>query len=179
MLNDTYAKIQEYTAYINALAYRDSLTGIKNTTAYTEAIKKINQEINCGNPQFGVVVVDINNLKRTNDRFGHYVGDELIVHSAKILRETFKTSTVYRIGGDEFAVILTGKDYDNYTTALERIDKACAKEFVATSEGEIPVDMARGVALFDPTIDTVCRDVFKKADRAMYTHKELSKAPAL
>lgn len=179
MLTDTYGKIQEYNSYINALAYRDSLTGVKNTTAYAEAIKKINQEINCGNPLFGVLVVDINNLKRANDRYGHLVGDELIVHTAKALRETFKTSTVFRIGGDEFATILTGRDYDNYATALNRIDEACAESFVTTSDGEIPVLVARGVAIFDPSIDTVYKDVFKKADQAMYMHKEMSKTPAL
>ena len=175
-MNATYAKMREYTAYINALAYRDSLTGVKNSTAYTEATAKLNQEINCGNPQFAVLVADINNLKMTNDRYGHNIGDELIVRTAKILQELFKTSTVFRIGGDEFAVIITGKDYDNYATALERVDQACAKSRIVAGENEIQVAMARGVSAFDPTIDTVYKDVFKKADRAMYMHKELSKS---
>ena len=57
-LSNTYAQIKEYTTYINALAYRDSLTGIKNSTAYTEAIAEINREIMTGKPQFGVLVAD-------------------------------------------------------------------------------------------------------------------------
>lgn len=176
VFSNTYAKIQEYTAYINALAYRDSLTGIKNSTAYSEATAKLNQEINCGNPQFGVLVVDINNLKNANDSYGHNVGDELIVHTAKILMETFKTSTTFRIGGDEFVVVLTGKDYDNYRNALSRLDEACAQDYITVCENRIPVSLARGVALFDPAIDRVYRDVFAKADHAMYLHKEESKA---
>lgn len=171
----TYAKMQEYTSYINALAYRDSLTGIKNSTAYAEATTKLDQEINCGNPQFGVLVADINNLKKTNDNFGHDVGDELIVHTAKILIDTFKTSSVYRIGGDEFVVILMGKDCDNYHAALKQLDKACSQNFVTICESKIPVSLARGVAVFDPAIDRVYKDVFGKADHAMYLHKEQSK----
>ena len=175
-LSATYEKMQEYNAYINALAYRDSLTGIKNSTAYTEATANLSQEINCGNPQFGVLVADINNLKQTNDRFGHDIGDELIVHTAKILTDIFKTSSVFRIGGDEFAVILAGKDYDNYRTLLVRLDEACAKDYVTVCDNRIPVALARGVSVFDPAIDQVYKDVCAKADHAMYLHKEQSKS---
>lgn len=179
VLRNTYARIQEYTAYINALAYRDSLTGIKNTTAYTEAVKDLNKEICTGNPQFGVLVADINNLKQTNDRFGHDVGNDLIVHTAKILTDTFRTSVVFRIGGDEFTVLLQGDDYKNYHALMEQMDEACAKDCITAGENTIAVSVARGVALFDPSIDRIYEDVFAKADHAMYMHKEASKAAAL
>ncbi|MBQ9964685.1 MAG: diguanylate cyclase [Clostridia bacterium] len=175
VLTSTYAKIQEYTSYINALAYRDSLTGIKNSTAYTEAINELNKAIRTGNPQFGVLVADINNLKETNDRYGHDIGNELIVHTSKVLVDTFKTSAVFRIGGDEFAVLLQGEDYKQYRTLLEKLDDAYAHDFVSVCNNQVPVAVARGVALFDPNIDTVYEDVFSKADHAMYMHKEQSK----
>ena len=127
VLINTYEKIKEYTTYINALAYRDSLTGIKNSTAYTEAVKTLNNDINCNNPKFGVLVADINNLKQTNDQFGHDIGNELIIHTAKILTDIFKRSSIFRIGGDEFAIILKDKDYDNYRNLLEQMDEACSK----------------------------------------------------
>ena len=178
VLKDTYEKIREYTSYINALAYRDSLTGIKNSTAYTEALDLLNKEINHSNPQFAVLVADINNLKKTNDRFGHDIGNELIVHTAKILTETFKTSSVYRIGGDEFAVILKNADYMNYRYLLNNLEEACSKDFINVFENKIPVSIAYGVALFDPEIDRVYEDVFAKADHAMYLNKHESKAAA-
>ena len=176
VLNNTYQKMQEYTSYINALAYRDSLTGIKNSTAYIEATERLDQEINCGNPQFAVLVADINNLKKTNDQFGHDIGDELIVHTAKILTDTFKTSATFRVGGDEFAVILTGKDYENYRSNLVRLDNACAQDYITVCDKRIPIALARGISVFDPSIDRVYKDVFIKADHAMYLHKEQSKA---
>lgn len=172
VLSNTYAKMQEYTAYINALAYRDSLTGVKNSTAYSEAISKLNQQINTGNPQFGVLVVDINNLKKANDRYGHNIGDDLIVHTAKILTECFSTSAVFRIGGDEFVVLLTGKDYEDYANVLSRVDEACDKDYILVNGNILPITLARGVSAFDPTIDAVYKDVFTKADQAMYMHKQ-------
>lgn len=170
-----YEKIQEYTTYINALAYRDSLTGIKNSTSYTEAVKKINDDINYNNPKFGVLVADINNLKETNDKFGHDIGNELIIHTAEILTNIFQSSSIFRIGGDEFAVILQDKDYDNYRTLLEQMDAACAKDFIAVCETKIPVSIARGVSMYNANIDRIYEDVFAKADQAMYMHKDQCK----
>lgn len=176
VLSNAYAKIQEHTAYINALAYRDSLTGIKNTTAYTEIIKDLNKEIYTGKPRFAILVADINNLKQTNDKYGHDVGDDLIVCAARILADTFKTSAVFRIGGDEFAVVLLNEDYEQYRTLLKQMDEACASAYVTAGEKAIPVWIARGIARFDPNIDRAFQDVFAKADHAMYINKKESKA---
>lgn len=176
VLNDAYGKIQEYTIYINALAYRDSLTGIKNSTAYTEAVKKLNDDINCSDPRFGVLVVDINNLKYTNDTYGHDVGNELIIHTANILTSIFANSSVFRIGGDEFAVILKDDDYKQYRSLIKKLDETCSKDYITVCENNIPVFIARGVASFDTKVDRVYEDVFSKADHAMYLNKEESKA---
>lgn len=175
VLKETYEKIREYTAYINALAYRDSLTGIKNSTAYTEAVNELNKEINRNNPQFRVLIADINNLKQTNDEYGHDIGNELIIHSAKILTSVFKTSSVFRIGGDEFAVLLRNADYDNYRSLIEELDEACAQDFISLPEHKIPISLARGIATYTPEIDAVYQDVFAKADHAMYLNKQEQK----
>ncbi len=176
VLTDTYAKIREYSAYINALAYRDSLTGIKNSTAYAEAIDALNKEINTGNPSFGVIVADINNLKKTNDTYGHDIGNELIIHSARILADIFKTSAVYRIGGDEFVVVLKGKDLERHHTLIEKMDVAFSADYITVNDETVPVSIARGVSVFDSSIDQVYADVFAKADHAMYMNKEDMKA---
>ncbi len=179
VLKNSYEKIREYTSYINALAYKDSLTGIKNSTAYAEATAEINKEINHGNPRFAVVVADINNLKKTNDQFGHDVGNELIIHTVKILIDTFKTSSIFRIGGDEFVVLLKDYDYENYLDLLVKLDEACERDYITVSETKIPVSIAHGVSAFDPMIDTIYEDVFAKADQAMYINKEKSKTLSL
>ena len=179
VLSETYSRIREYSVYINALAYRDSLTGIKNSTAYIEAINEINKEINHSNPLFGVIVADINNLKQTNDRYGHDIGNELIVRTANIMSETFKTSSVYRIGGDEFVIILKNRDFDKYRERIAKMDKHFSEAFIEADGDKIPVSLARGVALFDSKIDKVYGDVLEKADQAMYMNKEEMKAAKL
>lgn len=177
-LDTAYTKLREYTAHINALAYRDSLTGIKNSTAYTEAVIELNKEIYTGNPRFGVLVADINNLKETNDRYGHDVGNDLIVLTAKILTDVFKSSAVFRIGGDEFAVILQGTDFEHYHALLGDFDRACSEHSVEVCDSTVSVSVARGVSLYDASIDQVYEDVFAKADQAMYLNKEAGKRPA-
>ena len=172
VLFDAYKKIREYSAYIKALAYRDSLTGIKNSTAYTEAIDELNKEINRGNPTFGLIVADINDLKKTNDTYGHEIGNELIIRAAKALSDTFKTSSIYRIGGDEFVVILKGHDLDNCHALIERMDTMLASDYIQVKDKKVPISIARGVALFNSGIDTVYTDVFANADHAMYLNKE-------
>ena len=172
---DVDGKIVEYSTYINALAYRDSLTGIKNSTAYTEVIEALDKEINLSNPEFGVLVADINNLKKTNDTYGHDVGNELIIHTAKILTDTFKTSSTYRIGGDEFVVILRGKDLERHRALIERMDSTFSDDYVTVHDESVSVSIARGVAVFSADIDRVYTDVFAKADQAMYMNKESMK----
>lgn len=172
-----YTKLREYNKYINALAYRDSLTGIKNSTAYVEATQELDRQINCGRPQFGIVVIDINDLKRVNDTYGHDRGNELIVHTSRILEKIFSGSAVFRIGGDEFVVFLQGKDLENYGALIKQLDAACAEDYITVSDEKLPVSVAHGVALYDPQVDRVYDDVFVKADQAMYLHKSSQKNP--
>ena len=80
-----------------------------------------------------------------------------------------------RIGGDEFAIILKDKDYDNYRILLEQMDEACSKDFITVCDNQIPVSIARGVSLYNSSIDRVYEDVFAKADHAMYMHKDKCK----
>jgi len=170
-----YDRIQEYTSYINALAYRDTLTGIKNRAAYNEAVEEITKEINVGLPNFALLVADINFLKETNDKYGHDIGNKLIIHAARNICAAFKSSPVFRIGGDEFVVILKGEDLDNYRKLIDKLDEECAKDHIRVKGDYIPVSVARGVATYNPDVDKVFDDVFRNADKLMYMHKEKMK----
>ena len=110
----TVEHLQKYINYINGLAYRDSLTGVKNKTAYIEAESRFEEQMRLGRPEFAVAVLDINGLKRINDTYGHDFGDMLIINACRIICKVFQHSPVYRIGGDEFAVILEKTDYEHY-----------------------------------------------------------------
>ena len=175
-LNESYNKIYEYSSYISSLAYRDSLTGLLNRTAYAAEIDSLNKEISSGDSSFGLLVADLNYLKQTNDRYGHDIGNEILIHSSRILKETFKTSIVYRIGGDEFVVVLKGEDLELYHSLIENMDAAFSADYICVNDGIIPVSIARGVAVFDPDVDRGYSDVFERADHAMYKNKAEIKA---
>ena len=172
-LKRTSDKINSYMTYINNLAYRDALTGVKNSTAYNETVVDIERRMRLGDiNQFGVLVCDINMLKDTNDHYGHDVGNQLIIKATKIICTVFKHSPVFRIGGDEFVVLLEGGDLDNRNALVAVLDDACSKVYVEANGDKVPVSIARGASVYNPGADTKYEDIFTRADHNMYVHKE-------
>ena len=105
----------------NTLARRDELTHTKNKTAYHEKEEELNRLIKEGHEPFGIVVCDINNLKVINDTEGHKAGDEYIKASCTMICRIFAHSPVFRIGGDEFVVILTNQEYKDRQNLISRL----------------------------------------------------------
>lgn len=166
----TVHHLQKYINYINSMAYRDALTGVKNKAAYQEAERRLEDQMRQGHPEFAVVVLDINDLKCVNDNFGHDFGDMLIIDACRLICKSFSHSPVYRIGGDEFAVILEGSDYDNYMHLLENLQSSIA-EYNKNNQQNHPLSIARGIAVYNSGTDLVFSNVFKRADDAMYQNK--------
>lgn len=174
----TVKHLQKYIDYINGLAYRDSLTGVKNKAAYQDVVNRLDEQIRLGRPEFGIIVFDINGLKPVNDTYGHDFGDMLIIDACKLICKTFKHSPVFRIGGDEFVVLLEGSDYAHYQELLTALEAAIA-ENNRTARPESQVSIARGVAIYGSETDLVFGNVFKRADEAMYKNKAVMKQALL
>ena len=164
-------QLKEHEKLQHLLAYRDSLTGLRNTNSYWAWITDFDKEIEEKAIDFGVVVLDINYLKETNDRYGHDAGNKLIVSAAHLISRIFRRSPVFRIGGDEFLVILKNRDLDELEELFEKFDAECSGEFVSIENEHIPVSIAKGYARYDSKKDTCFIDVFNKADDAMYDNK--------
>ena len=163
--------LKEHEKLQHLLAYRDSLTGLRNTNSYWAWITDFDKEIEAKEIVFGVIVLDINYLKETNDRYGHDVGNKLIVSAARVISSIFKRSPVFRIGGDEFLVILQNRDLEEYKELLKKFDEECLNELVITDKENIPVSIAKGFARYDFKKDSCFIDVFNRADDAMYENK--------
>ena len=149
------------------LANRDALTGVKSKHAFDEAEEQWNQRIAAGEAgAFAVAVCDVNGLKMVNDTRGHLAGDRYLQDACRRICETFKHSPVFRIGGDEFAVILSGQDYANRAALLE----AFAEDNRGRAEdgGQI----ACGMAEAQPGGKERIEAVFVRADAAMYENKK-------
>ena len=94
--------------------------------------------------------------------------------ACKLICRTFRRSPVYRVGGDEFVVILENGDLENYAELLEEFARGMA-ESPGARPGET-ISIARGIAIYDSQTDLVFANVFKRADDAMYQNKAAMKA---
>ena len=155
-------------------ANRDSLTGLRNTTSYKRWVAEFDKEIANKTANFGVVVFDLNQLKETNDTYGHDAGDKLIATAAKVISDIFKRSPVFRIGGDEFLAILQHRDLEEREELFAQFDSECAKSHIVENR-KTQISIARGFAMFDPSRDLHFNDIFKRADHAMYENKRKNK----
>lgn len=171
----TVEHLQKYITYINGLAYRDSLTGVKNKTAYIDAAARLDEQIRLGRPEFALTVLDINGLKLINDTLGHDFGDMLITATCKIICKSFRHSPVFRVGGDEFVVILEKDDFAHYSDLLTQLEKEVAEYNNNVPQGR-HISIARGIAVYNADTDLIVADVFKRADEAMYQNKTAMKA---
>ena len=165
-------KAQQERDLARSVAFTDSLTGVKSKHAFAVQEGAMETQITDGeNLEFGVIVCDVNGLKQINDTLGHKAGDEYIRAACKMLCEYFKHSPVYRVGGDEFVVLLRGQDYEARQDILSRINAKIEENI-----GSGSVVASLGMAEFQRDTDTSFHEVFKRADGLMYERKTQLKA---
>ncbi|MBQ3725870.1 MAG: diguanylate cyclase [Selenomonadaceae bacterium] len=169
------SKIQ--LAVMDELAHKDALTGLKNKTAYAEYTAKLDADIFKERAEFAIIMIDVNFLKRVNDTYGHEYGNTYLINAGKLAASVFGADKVYRIGGDEFVVVLSGKELARCEELVAElrgmIEKLQADENLQPWE---KVSAAVGVAYFDERFDETAEDVFKRADKDMYKNKLAMKA---
>ncbi len=175
VLTSTFGAMRDrLKANINELtskAFTDDLTGVKSRHAYTKDIERLDRRIeNHLIAEFALAVFDLNNLKIINDRQGHAAGDRSLKEASRSICTFFKHSPVYRIGGDEFVVILEGTDYEQ----LEPLFSAFEAQMDANlAQGGITI--SSGYSRFDPARDESTRTVLSRADKIMYVRKKTMK----
>lgn len=168
---------QESEAY-KKLAYTDELTGLYNRTAYTKDLDSLQQfDESSGkiiSQPTAIFMFDLNDLKKCNDNFGHEYGDQYIKMASDTIMAVFGSDgKCYRIGGDEFCVLMpftSNKDvigkFDMFRKKIQEIQK---NPFV------VPIYVACGYAVYDESTDKTLDETRKRADNMMYKNKENSK----
>ena len=150
----------------------DPLTGVKNKNVYLQWESRINAAIENGEQEpFAVVVCDINDLKKVNDMFGHKEGDACIREACKKICTIFDHSPVFRVGGDEFVVILSGQDYYARNELMNLIN-AVPTDRTKIKLGET---VSAGMAEYDRNRHRSLVNVAEDADKAMYARKQYVK----
>ena len=150
--------------YIDMITQTDALTYTLNRRCYENFLMKNDKE-------FGYVFFDLDDFKRINDELGHEYGDEVLRKTANIIRQSFKkNSYVYRIGGDEFAVIIT-KNVENISNLIDNFKAQLDK--LKRQDENIP-NVSLGYSIINPK-DNV-GDQIKFVDELMYRYKRERKS---
>ena len=164
--------LQQNVAKLDYLAYQDSLTHVKNKTAYDNFVQNLNKKIADGNAKFAIVMIDLNHLKMINDTYGHERGNDYLLGACHIICDIYEHSPVFRIGGDEFVVILERRDFEERDNLFKKITEIFGKTSIdGAKEAWERFSAAAGMATFTAKTDASTEDVFKKADKIMYENK--------
>ncbi|MBR5896741.1 MAG: GGDEF domain-containing protein, partial [Lachnospiraceae bacterium] len=161
---------------MDMLAYQDALTHVKNKAWYDKVEARVNEDIENGKAKFGIIMCDLNNLKKINDNYGHEHGNDYLAGACHLICITFDHSPIFRVGGDEFVVLLERTDYNSREHLLEELRNIFTE--TSSDESKEPWErysVAMGMAVYDKESDTCMNDVFKRADELMYKDKVASK----
>lgn len=144
-------------AYLEKLSYRDMLTGLYNRNRYIERLEAYKQ---VQDQQIGAIYIDLNGLKRVNDEQGHRAGDELIVRAAGTIAGIF-AEDAYRVGGDEFVVILLDVSREEFARKTEQLRRQMRENSVDASIGGV----------WQASTENL-EDLLRRADENMYREKK-------
>ena len=144
-------------AYLEKLSYRDMLTGLYNRNRYIERLEAYKQ---VQDQQIGAIYIDLNGLKKVNDERGHRAGDELIVRAAGIIAGIF-AEDAYRVGGDEFVVILLDVSREDFARKTEQLRRQMQENSVDASIGGV----------WQASTENL-EDLLRLADENMYREKK-------
>lgn len=150
------------------IAYKDITTGLYNRRSFDEVMEELDKNINYYS-NIAIMVVDLDNLKKTNDSEGHAEGDRLILLSSYILKEAYKSvGKAFRIGGDEFVIICENQSPLDIEKCHKKKDLLIDEYRKDTKKN---IGMSWGIAFYNHNRDKSIYDVFSRADRNMYKNK--------
>jgi len=150
---------------VQSMTITDALTGVYCRRYFLERFSE----------ELTFLMIDIDNFKRFNDRYGHLVGDAILRQVSKIINEAVRQiDFIGRYGGEELSIVLAETDREQANFAAERIRKAIATAAIRTYDEELKVTVSIGVATF-PDNAMNMQDLIDLADQALYLAKETGK----
>lgn len=157
---------------LRALAYTDPLTGVQNRRGFFAAVEQALQAVPPGASGPCVVLLDLDHFKQINDRYGHPVGDEVLVEFAQVVLSQLRDGDVLaRLGGEEFCILLSHARADQALDIAERVREFVAQHPFHTSAGVIRLSLSLGIAGCGAQVHSIDA-VLAMADQAMYRAKE-------
>lgn len=165
-----YANITEQLKFESA-ATKDALTGLGNRSGFDEALKRCISHASRHNLPFSLIVIDLDNFKYVNDKYGHSQGDRVLTQAAALINTALRSEDqAFRFGGDEFCCLVTCQNHEQLTITAARLHRAfntCG----ALQKYGISASFGGAIYQYGDTVQTL----FDRADKALYQAKEAGK----
>lgn len=169
-LKDRNAELQTATEKLGDLASRDELTGLWNRREFMRLLQEEARRAARNQTPFCVAIIDIDNFKHVNDRWGHLVGDAVLHEMGQLLEFSRRaTDSLARYGGEEFTLLLQGARLSTATVALERTRNLVAQHDWTKLAPDLQLTVSAGISAWHPG-DTL-QAVMNRADTALYEAK--------
>lgn len=171
----TLAILTNYIAIQNGYMARDHLTGLYNRSQLENFMNYQLKNLKKGN-YFFLILLDLDKFKQINDTYGHVVGDDALIHAAKLLRGSCKRRSDYvaRLGGDEFVIIGQCEDTEAVDMIIKRMHDV-ADDFNRTGKKPYNIYFSAGYVIYDGSDYATLDILLSEADRKMYEVKNAKK----
>lgn len=170
----TEITLKDSVTKLKKLALTDSLTNLANRRAFVDAVETELARCQRNDLSATMLVIDLDYFKKINDTYGHLAGDEVLVHTAQILRRaTRQYDIIGRLGGEEFAVFMTDTDASSSFEIAERIRQTI--QATPTTVDDIPVAVTTSIGISIQTSPFTFKNLFNDADEALYHAKSLGR----
>jgi diguanylate cyclase (GGDEF)-like protein len=175
-LEDAVAKRTEDLQVLNKklkeLATRDSLTGILNRGSFFETAQHLLILSQRQKSPASFLLVDLDNFKRVNDTYGHFVGDKVLIHFTQTIQKSLrKSDLIGRVGGEEFAIFLPDTGNDDAFQLAEKLRKIISHSVLEVDGKVVAYTVSLGVESSEPK-DHLIDELFKRADLKLYGAKD-------
>ncbi|MBS1169893.1 MAG: hypothetical protein H6R01_811 [Burkholderiaceae bacterium] len=159
---------------MSELVREDALTGSLNRRGMEDAFEREAARSDRRNLSLCVALLDLDNFKVLNDTYGHYAGDQALIHLVRVVKETLRpTDVIARFGGEEFLILLPETKIEDAVNTLVRVQRALTRHFFLYKNEQILITFSAGVALRHTGEEQDA--VVNRADRAMYQAKRAGK----
>jgi diguanylate cyclase (GGDEF)-like protein len=156
---------QKTSLFLRSLALQDALTGVKNRHALKADFSTVRKEAE----SLHMLIIDIDHFKNINDKFGHDIGDSVLIKAANVLRQSIQGLNIYRLGGEEFVALLKGVNDKQAYYQAEIIRKAVEQATFYSHTEEIALTVSIGISSLQAEQEFT--DFLRAADVKLYQAK--------
>lgn len=166
-------ELQDANSELEQRNFEDSLTGLNNHRYFTQQLEKEYRRAYRNDAKLSLLMIDIDHFKQINDTHGHFIGDQVLMEMAKLLKQSARrpADTVCRYGGEEFGIILPDTDAVQAKVVADKLVETVRSTALTTDSGPLNITISVGVADINVSQSQSSKQLFKAADEALYQAK--------